>query len=73
MKPRVEFDLSILKNNIVKLKNKTNNINFLFPVKCCNNPKVLEMIVANNFGFDISNIARTGSQTLKHIFNMHRV
>ena len=56
MKPRVEFDLSILKNNIVKLKNETNNINFLFPVKCCNNPKVLEMIVANNFGFDISNI-----------------
>ena len=33
MKPRVEFDLSILKNNIVKLKNKTNNINFLFPQK----------------------------------------
>lgn len=30
MKPRVEFDLSILKNNIVKLKNETNNINFYF-------------------------------------------
>ena len=30
MKPRVEFDLSILKNNIAKLKNETNNINFYF-------------------------------------------
>ena len=56
MKPRVEFDLSILENNLTKLKNETDSINFLFPVKCCTNPKVLEIIVRNNFGFDISNI-----------------
>ena len=56
MKPRVEFDLSILENNIKDLKQQTNNINYLFPVKCCNHPKVLKIINNNGFGFDISNI-----------------
>lgn len=55
MNPRVEFDLSILKDNIYKLKTNTNNINFLFPIKCCNHPKVLKIVIDNNFGFDISN------------------
>ncbi len=56
MNPRVEFDLSILKNNITELKNKTTNINFLFPVKCCNHISVLELMVNNGFGFDVSNM-----------------
>ena len=54
MNPRVEFDLSILINNIRKLKSET-KINFLFPVKCCNHHKVLEIVNNNGFGFDISN------------------
>lgn len=56
MNPRVEFDLSILKNNITELKTKTTNINFLFPVKCCNHISVLELIVNSDFGFDVSNM-----------------
>ncbi len=56
MNPRVEFNLSILKNNIIKLKEATSDINFLFPVKCCNHTSVLELIVDNNFGFDVSNM-----------------
>lgn len=56
MNPRVEFDLSILKKNISELKTKTTNINFLFPVKCCNHASVLELIVNNDFGFDVSNM-----------------
>lgn len=55
MNPRVEFDLSILNENIQKLKNETNNIHFLFPVKCCKNNRVLNIIVKNGFGFDVSN------------------
>lgn len=55
MNPRVEFDLSKLKENIKELKNKTSNINFLFPVKCCNHSKVLDIIADNKFGFDVSN------------------
>jgi len=56
MKPRVEFDLSILRKNIDKLIKQTTNINFLFPVKCCNYFEVLEIVNDSNFGFDISNI-----------------
>lgn len=56
MNPRVEFDLSILKSNIIKLKTETSGINFLFPIKCCNHTSVLELIVNNNFGFDVSNM-----------------
>lgn len=56
MNPRVEFDLSILKSNIIKLKTDTADINFLFPVKCCNHVHVLELIVKNGFGFDVSNM-----------------
>lgn len=56
MNPRVEFDLSILKNNIIKLQTETSGINFLFPVKCCNHVSVLELVVNNNFGFDVSNM-----------------
>lgn len=56
MNPRVEFDLSILKNNIIKLQTETSGINFLFPVKCCNHVSVLELVANNNFGFDVSNM-----------------
>lgn len=56
MNPRVEFDLSKLNDNIKKLKYKTNNINFLFPVKCCSNSKILDIVVDNGFGFDVSNM-----------------
>lgn len=55
MNPRVEFDLHKLKENISKLKNSIDDINFLFPVKCCNNTKVLKIIANSGFGFDISN------------------
>lgn len=55
MNPRVEFNLSKLEENIKKIKYKTNDINFLFPVKCCNNSKVLDIIADNGFGFDVSN------------------
>lgn len=55
MSPRVEFDLNKLRENIVELKRRTNNIEFLFPVKCCNQTDVLNIIVDNEFGFDISN------------------
>ena len=55
MQPKVVFDLSVLKSNIEKLKDRTNNITFLFPVKCCKHPKVLSIITENGFGFDISN------------------
>lgn len=55
MKANVVFDLSILKNNIERLKQQTHGINFLFPVKCCNNLAVLNIITENGFGFDISN------------------
>lgn len=53
--PRVEFNLSRLQKNIDELKKKTNNINFLFPVKCCKNSKVLNIIANSGFGFDVSN------------------
>lgn len=52
----VEFDLKKIKNNINKLKQLTNNINFLFPVKCCYNPTVLEIINDSGMGFDVSNM-----------------
>lgn len=70
MNLRVEFDLSILKKNIVELKNKTSGINFLFPVKCCNNIDVLKLIVNNDFGFDVSNINefKLIEKYLKHQF-----
>jgi len=55
MKPKVEFDLLEFKNNIMKIKNQTKNINFLFPVKCCNCSAVLDIVNDNEFGFDISN------------------
>jgi len=55
MNPRVEFDLSIFRSNIQNLKDKTKNINYLFPVKCCKHSSVLEIIKDSGFGFDISN------------------
>lgn len=55
MSSRVKFDLNKLKENIIELKVRTNNIEFLFPVKCCNQVDVLNIIVDNEFGFDISN------------------
>lgn len=55
MRPKVEFDLLEFKNNIIKIKTQTRDINFLFPVKCCNYPVVLDIVNDNGFGFDISN------------------
>ena len=55
MNPRVEFDLSKLDRNIKEIKNRTNNINFLYPVKCCKKEEVLEIIFNNGLGFDVSN------------------
>ena len=55
MNPRVEFDLHKLKENIFQIKEAVDDINFLFPVKCCNNTKVLKIIANSAFGFDISN------------------
>ncbi len=53
MRPKVEFDLLEFKNNIIKIKTQTRGINFLFPVKCCNYPVVLDAVNDNGFGFDI--------------------
>lgn len=53
--PRVEFNLNELQKNIDILKKETSGIQFLFPVKCCNHPSVLEIIYNNDFGFDVSN------------------
>lgn len=55
MNPRVEFDLTKLDRNIKEIKNRTNNINFLFPVKCCKKEEVLDIIFNNGLGFDVSN------------------
>lgn len=55
MRPRVEFDLKVLEENIFKMKKEVNNINFLFPIKCCTHNSVLELVYKNNFGFDVSN------------------
>lgn len=56
MNPKVIFDLSILEKNIMTLKENCKRINFLFPVKCCKNEKVFNIIKKYNFGYDISNL-----------------
>lgn len=55
MNPRVEFDLTKLNENINELKTRTHNIDFIFPVKCCSQVDVLNIVVKNKFGFDVSN------------------
>lgn len=50
-----EYNLAKLKENILKLKKNCNDIIFLFPVKCCNNDDVLNLVAKLGFGFDISN------------------
>ena len=54
--PYIRFDLEKLKTNIIAIKSSCPGVKFLFPVKCCSNPKVLD--IAFNFmdGFDVSNI-----------------
>ena len=49
MRPKVEFDLLEFKNNIIKIKTQTRGINFLFPVKCCNYPVVLDTVNDNGY------------------------
>lgn len=55
MNPRVEFNLKKLENNILRIKNECPGTILIFPVKCCTNPKVLELISSLELGFDISN------------------
>ena len=55
MIPKVIFDLSKLEKNIQVMNKRIPNMKYLFPVKCCNNKKVLELVSKNKWGFDISN------------------
>lgn len=56
MSAYVEFDLRKFEDNLKGLKAKIPNVKFIFPVKCCNNEKVLELVSKYEYGFDISNI-----------------
>lgn len=56
MSAYVEFDLKKFEDNLKELKTKIPNVKFIFPVKCCNNEKVLELVSKYEYGFDISNI-----------------
>lgn len=56
MKAYVEFDLRIFEQNLRELITKIPDIKFIFPVKCCNNEKVLEIVSKYEYGFDISNL-----------------
>ena len=51
----VEFDLEKLEENVDEIKRKCKNVIFIFPVKCCTNDKVLELMNKKIFGFDVSN------------------
>ena len=55
MEAFVEFDLKIFKKNINIITEKCKGIKYIFPVKCCTNPKILEILADFSFGFDISN------------------
>lgn len=55
MNPRVEFDLKKLENNINQIKKACPDITLIFPVKCCTNKKVLELVSKLGLGFDVSN------------------
>lgn len=52
----VEFDLKKLEKNIENLKQKCKNVIFIYPVKCCTNAKVLNIMYNKLDGFDVSNI-----------------
>ena len=56
MSAYVEFDLKKFEDNLKELKTKIPNVKFIFPVKCCNTEKVLELVSKYEYGFDISNI-----------------
>ena len=56
MSAYVEFDLRKFEDNLKELKTKIPNVKLIFPVKCCNNEKVLELVSKYEYGFDISNI-----------------
>lgn len=51
----VEFDLEKLEENVDEIKRKCKNVIFIFPVKCCTNDKVLELMNKKIWGFDVSN------------------
>lgn len=51
----VEFNLNTLEKNINELKEKCKDVEFLFPVKCCTNRKVLNIVEKLGLGFDVSN------------------
>ena len=53
--PYVSFDLEKLRKNISVLE-KIQGIQFLYPVKCCTHPDVLDIIGESSFGFDVSNL-----------------
>lgn len=55
MSPRVEFRLSQIEKNIKELQARCEGIYFAFPVKCCNEPKVLRLVSEMFMGFDVSN------------------
>lgn len=56
MSAYVEFDLRKFEQNLKELTTKVPDIKFIFPVKCCNNEKILELVSKYEYGFDISNM-----------------
>lgn len=56
MNSKIIVDLSIVENNIKRIVNNCKNISFIYPVKCINNKKIIQLMIKYNFGFDLSNM-----------------
>lgn len=56
MDSKIIVDLSIVENNIKRIVNNCENINFIYPVKCINNKKIIQLMNKYKFGFDLSNM-----------------
>lgn len=56
MDSKIIVDLSIVESNIKRIVNNCENISFIYPVKCINNEKIIQLMNKYNFGFDLSNM-----------------
>lgn len=56
MESKIIVDLSIVESNIKRIVNNCENISFIYPVKCINNEKIIQLMNKYNFGFDLSNM-----------------
>jgi len=55
---KLTFDKSVIRKNIINLKNKISNLTqlkLIFPVKTCTNCEILNIFYNEGFGFDVSN------------------